>query len=583
MASVEGSGDASSSNGVDFLLTASILAAAATTVVISLLQSDHVSRKFLLNPQRLQLKRRQEYEYYWDKCIKKINLQVDYYLMGGISAYQQSGSASDRPNADPLEKIVNPISGQEEIERFVKEEFVAPSSAETGSRSTMRILKIDSNVYDSGDPRAFVFLLKSSGSSAEVFQLPLTTFATTLQAHFETQITTTAFCFVADASSGAASNLIENLVSNSAPDVKVVSQPTWMVSLASIMLSSAKVDDSKMRQIMFALCRLEAWNAHQEWKISVGSTPKRRIQTVVMTLPGQASTSVLLPVIQSAFPEDRHVFAYDGCVPSVQRALRLSKAERGTDLQTALDSVLTLSNDSTRHCIPLGGNSATPSTQYLSSKIRTLPSALSMLPVQHARVVETWMMSVDAFFALKHNERANGYLPYVFRYDYLSGAECNDFAKGSNPYWSLCSLLQHITGSRSNGLDDLILTKAIRWMQEFHSTDAVACVDPNFPIKTIENCVFQHKSILIGDKTLQDTVLPKQHWTLKQASKKGGCACCGPEPDDEEEEEEQEQKKSRHSGQSTQTKKDATSLPKQPATGYVDGAMSFAFDPARFS
>merc|ERR1712151_323825 len=106
----------------------------------------------------------------------------------------------------------------------------------------------------------------------------------------------------------------------------------------------------------------------------------------------------------------------------------------------------------------------------------------------------------------------------------------------------------------------------------------------------IEECVFQHKQILLQNKTLKDTVQPTQHWTLKQAVRKGGCLCCAPEGDGEEEEEEAEQqmKQLREQDMKGKPKKGkqtntfngvVTSSSKRHRPMYVDGKNTFAFDP----
>lgn len=113
--------------------------------------------------------------------------------------------------------------------------------------------------------------------------------------------------------------------------------------------------------------------------------------------------------------------------------------------------------------------------------------------------------------------------------------------------------------------------------------------------KAIENCVFQHKSILIGNKTLKDTVLPRQHWTLKQASR-AGCSCCGPDPYEQMEEEEGNEESvvktnavdMRVPGGFTAVLNNengvvGNSAPTKSTPGYVDGKMGFAFDPTKFS
>jgi hypothetical protein len=124
----------------------------------------------------------------------------------------------------------------------------------------------------------------------------------------------------------------------------------------------------------------------------------------------------------------------------------------------------------------------------------------------------------------------------------------------------------------------------------------VLCTISDTERTAIENCVFQHKSILIGNKTLKDTVLPKQHWTLKQASR-AGCSCCGPDPYDEEMEETREESTLLLSSLSmsrpvasemnqiiTTARKlgDPTTMAKT-SIGYVDGKTRFAFDPTKFA
>ena len=87
--------------------------------------------------------------------------------------------------------------------------------------------------------------------------------------------------------------------------------------------------------------------------------------------------------------------------------------------------------------------------------------------------------------------------------------------------------------------------------------------------KQIENAVFQHKLILIANKTLQDTVLPAEHWTLKQAAKRG-CSCCMLDEDDDAQAE----------GSSVPEIMSSSSTNRR---GYVDGKAGFAFDPGQFT
>jgi hypothetical protein len=212
-----------------------------------------------------------------------------------------------------------------------------------------------------------------------------------------------------------------------------------------------------------------------------------------------------------------------------------------------------------------------------------LAEALKALRLYHADTVEAWMASVDAFFKLKDKEKENGYLPYTLKLDLLIADPNGSLEEDSQRYYSLRSLLQFVTGCRSRPLPDGSFDAAKEWLRDFShqhkaEVEAQTKIAPA-EFKAIENCAFKHKSILIQDKTLKDTVLPSKHWTLKQAQKKG-CACCAPEDEDEEEE-------------ATTTRGNATTFGASRDGGddfgtstngsYVDGKTSFAFDPTKFS
>jgi hypothetical protein len=212
------------------------------------------------------------------------------------------------------------------------------------------------------------------------------------------------------------------------------------------------------------------------------------------------------------------------------------------------------------------------------------------------------MSSVNAYFKLKKDEIArNGYLPFVFKMSFLTNPTGN-FESGTDSYWCLNSLLQYITGSSSRGLSKETFDAGREWLKDYNEAQRKLqlLVDKLVFIsdeerKNIENCVFQHKSILIGNKTLQDTVMPREHWTLKQASR-AGCSCCGPDPYDQiQEEEEAEESKSEKGrtidtdapGANAMALKDPStttnSSGRKPSNNYVDGKLVFAFDPSRFS
>jgi hypothetical protein len=103
-------------------------------------------------------------------------------------------------------------------------------------------------------------------------------------------------------------------------------------------------------------------------------------------------------------------------------------------------------------------------------------------------------------------------------------------------------------------------------------------------------------------------VLPREHWTLKQATR-AGCSCCGPDPYEQNEEMDSDEELIAVDRVTNSTTIDMTvpaafaagfrvngapaktaqmSLPVNSptapkASGYVDGKLGFAFDPSRFS
>jgi hypothetical protein len=540
-------------------------------------------------------KRRQEYDYHWKTAVEKVHLQLDYYLAGGSEAF----------NADPEINLKNStyLDTDEEQDSLVQR-IVAKTT-----ESQFTVLKLD---RDPNDPAGdfYIFLRRQEeGCATDYFQVPLTAFCAKLKIAYENQLTTTAFCFVADASSGKASEILEDLVKEAKTGVAVISEPLWMVNLAR--LAEAKVySKAKLETILFALCRLDAWALRDQVQSS---------HTVMITLPGQGTVATLLPLAQSVFPEDRHIFCYDGCIASVARGERLASCYKRGAIQTKLNDIRSkLAQNPTRHTTPL------PTNSPLTKSILRLEDALAQVPISQARVVESWMTSIDAFFKLKDDERSNGYVPYVFKMSFLTNP-VGDFEPSTDSYWSLSSLLQFITGeslaskqswlasllvshercshitrfaapfifslgSRSRPVSDGVMDAAREFLKDYnrdHHPEPSPILS-DLENKAIENCVFQHKSILIGNKTLKDTVLPKQHWTLKQASR-AGCSCCGPDPYDEMEENETKAKEGMkvagvdvsRAGVATLVSTNDKTI--KGTTGYVDGKMGFAFDPTKFS
>jgi hypothetical protein len=201
---------------------------------------------------------------------------------------------------------------------------------------------------------------------------------------------------------------------------------------------------------------------------------------------------------------------------------------------------------------------------------------------QHFKDINQLLMllnsSVDTFLDMKAREKKNFYTPFVCRLGFLmkrSGIGNGDGSDLSG--LALKNILQYITGSKSRALPAEVMKRAEKCLTECRAA-AEAYVEKckivtNTPEAIlIEKCVFTHKSILIGEKTLLDTVQPKEDWSLKAAKRLKSCLCCIPSEGDEG---------------SKQKDKIDMSMPGAFATSggrsnYVDGKAGFAFDPTRF-
>jgi len=162
------------------------------------------------------------------------------------------------------------------------------------------------------------------------------------------------------------------------------------------------------------------------------------------------------------------------------------------------------------------------------------------------------MTAVNAMLVLKDTEKE--YLPFVCKTSFLLDPTTRDLAAQN--------LLEFMIGSRSRALPEGSLPKVISLVSTLPAVPPL----PSLTVqRAIENAVFQHKSILLGNKTLLDTVLPSKEWSLKAAKKISGCSCCAPDDDDDDEEVEGN-----------------ISKPAAPRSAYVDGKAIFAFDPNKF-
>lgn len=346
-----------------------------------------------------------------------------------------------------------------------------------------------------------------------------------------------------------------------------------MFALAVLMSKNThNVSKEQFESIVFALCRLDAWRVRDD----VGAS-----RTVLFALPGQASIPLLLPVIQKVFVHERHVFVYDGCCHTVARGTALRQQYWSSYRQTAAKEEWELV-------------SATPtviSSTYPIEPLRDnqdLPGTLTKLNGVQASIVEAWMASVDTFLDMKARERKNFYTPFVCRLGFLMKRSGIGNGNGSDlSGLALKNALQYITGSKSRSLPAEAMEKAEECMTDCRIKAESYVKKCEIAVNTpqailIEKCVFTHKSILIGEKTLLDTVQPKEDWSLKAAKKLKSCLCCMPGEGDEEEDDEDDSGENENPKEKTDMSIGAFGTNKIGRPNYVDGKAGFAFDPSKF-
>ncbi|KAI2509740.1 hypothetical protein MHU86_4722 [Fragilaria crotonensis] len=329
-------------------------------------------------------------------------------------------------------------------------------------------------------------------------------------------MTTTALCFIADASGGLGTRLVTNILEECKNlHVPIVREPTWLAQFA-VLVDESLIPRATLEQCLFGLIRLESHSYTEK--------------TVCVTLPVDVCLERMLP-------EEEYRRSFPSAI---------------------------------RHTTPLD--------RSLTKQIPPLADALRELPLQFADATECWMTSVNAMLKLKENEKTNQYLPFVCRLSLL-------LTQGTpeERHLALVNLLQFMTGSRSRPLPDGAVNEAEAVVSKYYSSDP-----PKLAIhlhRAVEDCVFRHKSILLGDKTLMDTVLPSKEWSLKAAKKVSGCSCCAPDDDDEDDEglDNGENKDAASSDPLVSQDLNDISTSVSKKSNYVDGKTKFAFDPSKFS
>ena len=347
-----------------------------------------------------------------------------------------------------------------------------------------------------------------------------------------------------------------------------------MTTLALIVSNNTQnITTQQFETIIFSLCRLDAFRVRESTGVS---------RTVLFALPGQACVPRLLPLIQKVFVHERHLFVYDGCCHSVEYGLGLINKYGSSYRQKASKEEWELVSE-TPNVI-----SATIPMAPLRHN-RALPDTLANLNSSQASIVEAWMASVDVFLDMKSKEKKNFYTPFVCRLGFLMKRSGIGNGDGSDlSQLALKNVLEFISGSKSRALPEEVLEAAQaslkRKRSQFEEAVETNKLDSDEKI-LIEKSVFTHKSILIGEKTLLDTVQPKEDWSLKAAKKLKSCMCCLPGEGDEEEEEDESGDEGEKKDETTESAMSETeqSLSTAGKSKYIDGKAQFAFDPTMFS
>jgi hypothetical protein len=454
------------SNSIDKAIVISGVTAAIISTGLILSQNDRISR-FILSPVRLRIKRRQEQLYMLNKAIAKSIIFVRRYINGGeFYDWQEEKKITDLVLRDgEIKELANDIVvdvvdvvGEGNVDPTVNTDETTTSNYFAQTEKTPLICGISKDLTIDKASEFYIHLAfpeKSQDGNrlayARRVQVPLEKFGTYLASAFgnEKKELCNNLCFVADASSSLGTHTIGQIVEHSQCQIPVIHEPAWMYTLAFLIQKKA-LPIKSLENILYGLCKLSAQAVAHE----VGN----KYKTIVFTLPGQACTAQLLPLLQRLFPSERHIFAYDGCVSSVERAMGLPPSkDHYADKKKRDISVTTSYTILPVTSMPRDVTSSTPITPQ---SLTGFTKQVATLSSKEASIVETWMSSVNSFLSLKKEEEAKevkGYIPYVCKMGSLfkdgnanGNGNTNDNSSkkdSSSTSFALIQLLEYITGT----------------------------------------------------------------------------------------------------------------------------------------
>ena len=206
------------------LISAGVTAATAVVGLV-IAQTDRFSRKFL-GPPRLQAKRLLEYAYRWEQSVDKALLRCQIYLAGGVNAHEEQTMQTSTTNRNRNQELLfspTKLWDGDGIKNLIKEWMQQEKKQEKENRKTASNRSSSPIVDAAMSPFPRILGLSREEESREIlvelyhtksgmFQLPLLRFGLILADIMEEDLTTTALCFVADASSGLGSHLVADML-----------------------------------------------------------------------------------------------------------------------------------------------------------------------------------------------------------------------------------------------------------------------------------------------------------------------------------------------------------------------------------
>ena len=200
-----------SSNFEDLAIYGSTALVIMGLSTILALQLDGISRWFL-SPKRLLAKRRREYKHAIEQGNEYTALMIRQHVGGGKRLYD--------PKTESVSWIKIGGHDTEEMDTLISESM-------DPKKPTPVIIAIEQDLEDENNPNEYhLFLAFPPASSTSVStpaapnlyqktRVPLIPFCSRLEKAFREQITSTTFCFVADASSGMGSEMLAEVVKDS--------------------------------------------------------------------------------------------------------------------------------------------------------------------------------------------------------------------------------------------------------------------------------------------------------------------------------------------------------------------------------